>query len=494
MSHNPLELSPEAMRQWGNAALEMVIRHRQTLPNKAVLTLPDKSAVRARLRRPIPQAPQAWDAIWQALGQDIFQNMAHTDHPRFFPYVPGPGNFIGALAAFLAAGFNTFSGTWLEAAGPTEVELATLDWLKGFFGWPATARGAFVSGGSTANWTALAAAREHFLRDDSDDLPSLRDWRRGEQMRRLTVYYSDQTHHSVDRSLRLLGFLDSQLRRIPSTDRYQIDLGALREAIDQDRAAGYRPAIVVGNAGTTNTAAIDPLSSLADIRDAEGMWLHVDAAYGGAAALCEELRPLLNGVQRADSLTIDPHKWLFQPYEMGCVLARDGESLRRAFHDAAEYIEDELGRDDEINLQDYSHQQTRSFRALSLWLSVQVFGLEAFQAAIRHGVRAAQQAEALARASAHLRVVSAAQLGVLTFRYVADGWSGSALDALNKAIVARLQAERYAMVHTTVLKGIKVIRLCLINPRTTPDDIVQTLMHIERIGAEIVAEQAVMSQ
>ena len=383
-----------------------------------------------------------------------------VDHPRFFGFVPSPNNFVGVLADALAAGFNVFSGTWISGAAAAQVELVVIDWLRDLCGLPSSASGLFTSGGSMANVTALAAARHAVLDDEVTDA---------------VAYCSDQTHTSVDRALRLLGFAPHQLRRLPADDRFRLDPEALRDATRADRAAGRRPFCVIANAGTTNTGAVDPLPALANIADAEALWLHVDGAYGAPAVVCERGRERLRGLDRVDSLTMDPHKWLFQPFEIGGVLVRDPQHLRRAFRLEAEYLEDAVGADDEVNFSARGIQLTRSFRALKLWMTLKVFGRKHVAAAVRRGFERAEQAERLLHEQADWRVVTPAQMGIITFRCAPHGWTDDQVDTLNRRLASAINYEGDIFLTKTTLNDRPVLRLCPINPRTTADDLRETL-------------------
>jgi aromatic-L-amino-acid decarboxylase len=246
---------------------------------------------------------------------------------------------------------------------------------------------------------------------------------------------------------------------------------------------------VVANAGTTNTATVDPLPELADLCAAEGVWLHIDGAYGAASILADQGRDLLQGIDRADSVTVDPHKWLFQPYEMGCLLVRDRRQLREAFLLVPEYLADTAKGEEDVNFYDYGVQLTRGFKALKLWMSLKVFGLDAFREAVEWGFAQGEIVEALLRQQPHWQIVTGAQMGVINFRYVPDAdLSDSDLDALQQAIVNGIVASGYAMVATTVLKGRKVIRLILINPRTTEDELVETVERLTALGEQLSQE------
>jgi glutamate/tyrosine decarboxylase-like PLP-dependent enzyme len=248
--------------------------------------------------------------------------------------------------------------------------------------------------------------------------------------------------------------------------------------------AERRPAIVIANAGTTNTGAVDPLDELADLCEAEGLWLHVDAAYGGPAVLTDAGASALSGMGRADSLALDPHKWLFQPFEAGCLLVHDASWLRETFAVHPEYLRDVSRSEEEINFRDYGIQLTRGFRALKLWMSLQVFGLNAFREAVQHGIGLAEEAERILRASPVWEVVTPAQLGIVTFRFV-DGVPASDLNNVNGEIVRAMERDGYAYLTSTTLRGDVVLRLCTINPRTSNEDIRGTIKRLERFGHEV---------
>ena len=350
MDRDSLQLSPDEMRSLGYRVVDLLVDHFAEGSEDGTGRSPDRGEMEARLREALPEDGQDPHTVLDQVEADVLPNTMRVDHPRFFGFVPGPNNFIGVLADALAAGFNVFSGTWISGAAAAQVELVVIDWLRELCGLPDTARGLFTSGGSMANVTALAAARHAVLDDDVTGA---------------VAYCSDQTHTSVDRALRLLGFGTDQLRRLPADDRFRIDPDALRDAVASDRADGRRPFCIIANAGTTNTGAVDPLPALATVADDEGLWLHVDGAYGAPAVVCERGQEQLAGLGRVDSLTMDPHKWLFQPFEIGGVLVRDGRHLRRAFRLEAEYLEDAIGEEDEVNFSAYGIQLTRSFRTAS---------------------------------------------------------------------------------------------------------------------------------
>lgn len=464
-----LQLDREEMRALGYLVIDTLVEHFDNLTRGRAGWIGDRTALEALFQEPVPEQGRDAGALVQRLASTLFETMIHVDHPRFFAFVPSPGNFVGAMADALASGFNPFVGTWFSGSGPAEIELVTINWLRQLCGLPETAEGLFVSGGSMANLTALAVAR-HAVLDN--------------EMVNATVYYSDQTHSSIDRALRVLGFAPAQIRRLPSDEHFRLPLAVLDHAVAADRALGRRPFCVVANAGTTNTGAVDPLPELARFCRREGLWLHTDGAYGAAAVLCEEGQRLLAGIEQADSLSLDPHKWLFQPFEIGCVLVRDGRMLKDAFRIMPEYLRDAHRLEEQVNFCDRGVQLTRSFRALKLWLSIKVFGLAAFRQAVAWGFHLAELAEARLRESPAWEIVTPAQMGIVSFRYAAPGRGAEKLDAINERLARDITASGFAVIASTMLLGHTALRLCTINPRTTEDDIRATIARLEALAGE----------
>lgn len=469
-THDRIELPPEEMRRLGHAVVDMLVDHFAHLGERPVGRKGDRAALEASLGGAIPEEPGDPVALLDRLQRDVFSNMLHVDHPRFFAFVPGPGNFVSVMADALAAGFNVFNGTWFAGSGPAQIELVVVDWLRQICGMPEGAGGLFLSGGSMANLTALAVAR-HAILDD--------------RIEGAVVYTSDQTHSSVARGLRVLGFRKDQIRTLPSDTSFRLPIDALRAAIEADRAEGRRPFCVVANAGTTNTGAVDPLPALAELCRAEGMWLHADGAYGAPAVLTKQGAERLVGLGGVDSLTLDPHKWLFQSFETGCLLVRDRRLLLDTFQIMPEYLRDTHGVAEEINFGNHGIQLTRSFRALKLWMSLHAFGLNAFREAIARGIRLAELAEEALRQSPNWRIVTAADLGVVTFRYQPEGLEAAEVAQLQSRIVEETMKEGFSLVTSTVLGGHAALRLCTINPRTSDEDIRETVARLEAAGQRL---------
>ena len=453
-----LSLPPEEMRRLGYLVVDRIVDHLERLPDLAPIRAADAGALRAALGGPPPELPGDPDAALELLFEQVLPCGQYGDHPRFFARIGSPSNYVSVLADTAAAGFNVFAGSWAGGAGAATVELVVIDWLRDLCGLPAGTEGAMVSGGSVGTITALAAARTARLG--------------GRPQADAVVYLSDQAHASNMRALELLGFAPEQVRWLPADGGFRLAPAALREAVQVDLAAGRRPFCVVATAGTTSSGAVDPLVELADLCAEHALWLHVDGAYGAPAALCPAGRAALRGIERADSLVLDPHKWLFQPYELGCVLVREPGLLERTFALDAAYLRDVSGG--EVNFRDRSLQLTRGGRALKLWLSMRVFGLAAFRDAVEHGIALAEHAEALLAARPGWEVVTPAQLGIVCFRRAGD-------DELQSRIAEAMAGDGYALPSTTVLGDRVVLRLCTINPRTTFDEIERTIERMESV-------------
>jgi glutamate/tyrosine decarboxylase-like PLP-dependent enzyme len=474
MADHPLQLTGDEMRALGDRALELVIRHFETSRDAPVARTLPRAETERLLRTPLPVHGTPVNELLDIVARDVFPNSLKTDHPRFYAFVPSPTNFVSVIGDLLTSGHNVFAGHWMAASAAAQIEITVLDWLKELVGFPAEGAGIFVSGGSMANLTAIAAAREVRL---------------GGPDERAIVYCSDQTHSSVAKGLRVIGFRPEQRRTVATDADLRLSMTALEAAIRADRAAGRVPFCVVANAGTTNTGAVDPLDPLADLCAREKLWLHVDGAYGAAAVITPRGKTALAGLGRADSVTLDPHKWLFQPYELGCVLVRDGSVLQRAFRvedeDHPDYLVDVLRHvQHDVNFYEYGVQLTRSFKALKLWLSLRAFGLAEFRRAVDVGFDMAELAERVLRDDGRWTIVTPAQMGIVTFRWSGVKRTDAEIDEITRRTVDLMREDGYALVMSTTLRGRPALRLCPINPATTPAEIRETIARLGRFSVE----------
>ena len=447
-----LGMGPDEMRRLGYSVVDQVVDHIAGGSECPVIRTGDPDELRALIGGPVPREPGDPAAALQTLHDVVLSHMQHGDHPRYFARVPGPSSFAGVLGDWLSTGFNAIASSWGGGSGTAAVELVVLGWLRELVGLPADGEGVIVSGGSVANMTALAAARV----SAGDGV----------------AYLSDQTHSSIARALRTLGFDDASIRVLPSDGGLRLMADVVTAAVAEDRAAGRTPRFVIASAGTTNTGAVDELEPLADLCVAERLWFHVDGAYGAPAALCDRGRAVLAGLGRADSVVLDPHKWLFAPYDAGVVLLRRPGALERAFGMRPEYLADVQSSDGRVDFGQLSPELTRRARALKLWMIFATYGLDAISAAIARGIGLAEHAQTLIDGDPFWDIVTPAQLGIVTFTH--PGWSR----AEHADAVAALSADGYAAVTSTTLRGRHALRLCTINPRTTESEIAETLRRL----------------
>jgi glutamate/tyrosine decarboxylase-like PLP-dependent enzyme len=451
---DPLALDRETMRQQGYRVVDLLVD--RLLEDDAPLRRATPAEMRERLAGPPPAEAQPLDDVLARLEHDVLPFRSRVDHPRFLAFIPGSGTWPGALADFVASACNVYAGSWMESAGPSQVELEVLGWFKDWVGYAADAAGSLTSGGSAANMTALACAREAKAGAMRDDL---------------VLYVSDQAHSSIARAARILGFRPDQVRVLPTESDLRLSPESLANAIETDLRAGRSPLAVSVNAGSTNTGVTDPLPELADVCGRHDVWLHVDAAYGGFAVLSERGREQLRGLELADSLTLDPHKWLYQPFECGCVLVRNGALLRSAFELTPDYLSDARAADEETNFGDLGLQLTRTTRALKIWVSLQAFGLDAFRKAIDRSLELAEHAAQRIEASEALELLVPPSLGIVCFRR---------LGVDNAALSAALEAGGVGLISSTRLQGEYALRLCILNHTTGLEDVDAVLDFLER--------------
>ena len=401
-----LQMAPETMRELAHHVTEILIERIQRLPGERAWEGDFKDALAHQLDEDPPETGRLAREVIDRAVQDVLTNTLRLDHPRTFGFVPTCPTWPGVLADFMASGFNVNATTWLVASGPSQIETVVVNWFRRWFGLPDGAGGLITSGGSSAALHAFVAARE------AADNPV-----------RPVVYMSDQSHSAQIRAARIVGIAPEGIRVLPTDTSGRIDAGAVAEAITADRSAGRTPTVVSANAGTPTRGAVDPLPALADICAAEHVWLHIDASYGGFSILTPRGAAALEGIDRADSISADPHKWLFQPYEAGSILVRDVGTLERAFSIQHDVLQDSVWGAKHANLADYGIQLSRSFRALKIWMSIQTFGMAAFRAAIENGLDLAARAAEYARKSRTLEFLSAS-LGMVCFRVNPGGLGG----------------------------------------------------------------------
>ena len=435
------------------------------------------------MQLPLPHEPQGAAATYEDFQRDVLPYHMGTPHPRFWGWVISPGTPMGMLAEMLAAGINPNMGGAAHVS--INVERQVIDWCKEMLGYPAEASGLLVSGGSMANLVGLTVARNSLAGEDIR--------KNGVPAQRLMLYCSTETHSSVQKDVELLGLGSDSIHFIPVNDAYQIDVDALEAAIAADRAAGLRPWCIVGNAATTNTASFDDLNRLADIAEREKLWYHVDGAFGALTALAPDLRTLSAGMERADSLAFDLHKWFYAPFEVGCTLVRNKALHLNAFTLTPSYLaHGTRGISGEAEwFGDYGVQLTRSFRALKVWMMMKSEGIDKFGRLIQQNVDQAHYLESLVEVAPELELLAPVALNVVCFRFRADELDEAALNHLNDELLIRLQISGAAVVTGTMLQGKRAIRMCNVNHRSRREDFDLLVREVIRTGTELIAETAV---
>ncbi|RSL47281.1 hypothetical protein CEP53_009994 [Fusarium sp. AF-6] len=393
------------------------------------------------------------------------------NNPRFFGFVPNPVSPLSWIGDCLSSAFNSFAGSKLQGSGVAVVEQTLLQWLAGRVGLPDTAGGVFVSGGSMANMTAMVLARDCILPAGQEGLG--------------VAYLSDQTHHSVAKALRIIGIKRGQIRVVPSNGSFQIQAAALKEAIQTDRKAGLIPFVIIGTSGTTNTGSVDDLAALAHIRDEEGIWLHIDGAYGASASLAATRSDAVSGLGLADSISWDAHKWLFQTYSCSLILVRDKINLAKVFTNDGDYLRDALDDEEIPNFWNFGMELTRPSRAMKLWFTLRVLGVERLGLMIDHGFSLAEIAQEEMQKLANWEVTSAASMAIVTFRYAPPGRTDEELDKLNTVISRKLVEGNIAGILTTKLRGRVVLRICSISPLLSGDEMVGIIQEVDKVAGQL---------
>lgn len=464
----------DEVRRVGHRMVDDMVEYLRTVRERPAWQRPPDD-VRERMRRPLPVEGRPLPAVYEDFRRDVLPFATGNVHPRFWGWVIGTGTAQGALAEMLAATVNPNVGGFDD--GASLVEDQVLAWLKEAMGMPPAAGGILVSGGSMANLVGLAVARNARAGVDvrvrgTSAAPGL------------CVYASRETHSSVVKAVELLGLGREALRLLPVRSDFTLEVGALTAAVAADRARGLRPLAVVANAGTVNTGAVDDLAAVADLCAREGLWMHVDGAFGAMAALSPGLRPLLRGMERADSLAFDLHKWGCFPYEVGCALVRDEAVHREAFTLGADYLASVGGISGRTTrFADYGIQLSRGFRALKVWMGLREQGTARLGRVIAQNVEQARHLAARVEREEELELLAPVPLNVVCFRYVGrPRRDPAALDELNTRILVRLQEGGLAVPSSTLLDGRFAIRAAIVNHRTRRADLDGFLDDVLRLG------------
>jgi glutamate/tyrosine decarboxylase-like PLP-dependent enzyme len=497
----PLAIDAARFRELGHQLVDDLSRLLEAIPRGPVTRDQSPTAIRAALdlNGPLPEAGTEPAALLEQTTRLLFQHSLFNAHPRFFGYITASPAPIGMLADLLASALNPNVGAWTLSPAATEIESQTVRWIAGFIGYPQGCGGLLVSGGNMANLVCFLAARAAVdgpedpssRTSHADERPSLRTTGL-RSARQLRVYASGETHTWIQKATDISGLGTDSIRWIPTDSSLRMDVDALRRQIDADREAGDLPFLVVGTAGSVSTGAVDPLPSIARVCRERGLWFHVDGAYGGFAAAVPEVPEDLRGLDAADSVAVDPHKWLYSPLEAGCALVREPERLRAAFSYHPPYYHfDERA----TNYVDYGPQNSRGFRALKVWLALRHAGAAGYRQMIADDMALSRALAGLVTAHAELELFTQ-DLSITTFRYVpidlrprlGDARVEAHLDALNRTLLERVQSGGEAFVSNAVIGSRYVLRACIVNFNTTGDDVRALVDIVARLGREVDGE------
>lgn len=483
----PPTLDVEEFRRLGYRAVDLAAAHFAGIRERPVFQPMTPEERRDVMEQPLPEAAVAPDAILDLFARQILPHPMGNGSPRFFAWVNSPPAPMGVLAELLAAAMNPSCAGGDHAA--IYLERCVVRWLMELVGYPTDgSMGILASGGSMANLTCLAAARHRAALEAGWNVRET-----GIDNADFTLYVSQEGHSCLRKAAELLGLGAGALRTIPVDDNLRMDVDALRETIADDRAAGRRPFCVAASAGTVNSGAIDPLDQIADVCAEEGLWFHVDGAYGAVGILDPAVAPRYAGLERADSLALDPHKWLCVPVECGCALVRDGALLRETFSLVPPYLRTEEGKGfgGLPWYSEYGVQQSRGFRALKLWMTLQHMGRAGLAAMVARHNRLARYLAALVEDAPDLELWVPVELSIVVFRYVPAGLRGDGprLDDLNKRIVEGVQSGGEAFLSGTVLRGSFALRACIIGYATAEDDIATLIDVVRRVGAQVTGAE-----
>jgi glutamate/tyrosine decarboxylase-like PLP-dependent enzyme len=470
-----LEPSADEIREWGDSVTQFMIQYLGGLRDRPAYRRTSSREIRSAIDSNLPIKGTDFDSLLKLFRDTIVPLSRQNAHPRMFGYVQSPGTPIGAFADLLASTLNANLTIWRSAPAPVELERLTIDWIRQILGFPAEAGGLFVSGGSMANLAALAAARQT----------------KQQSLGRLRIYASSATHFSITKAAALLGIGRENIQQVAVDECFKMRIDDLVAKITVDLEASFVPLCVIGNAGTVDTGAIDPLGEIRDVAKRYQLWTHVDGSYGAFAILAPSARKLFAGMEQADSIALDPHKWLYLPVDVGCVIYRDPEIARDAFAHEAEYTRMFGEKANEAFVcWDYGPELSRRFRALKVWMLLKGVGLDRLSEAIEGNLACARFLESMVRASNDFEMVAPVELSIFCFRHVPAQLRNQppeAIDAFNERLLVALQRDGSSYLSNATLGGRFALRGCVLNYRTTLHDMKILLDDLRRVANSLPA-------
>lgn len=470
------------IRELGHRMLDDMLDYLSTVRDKPAWQ-PVPQSVKAHLRQSLPTQPSPPEAVYDEFVENVLPYTNGNRHPRFWGWVQGNGTVLGMLADMLASGMNPHMAGFDQA--PKLVEQQVLAWLTQLMGMPEETSGILLGGGSMANITALVVARNAKAGFNVRELGL-----QGNEQANLVIYGSTETHGWAQKAAELLGLGNQAFHRIAVDDQFRISIDALRQSVDEDRRDGHRPFCVIGNAGTVNTGAIDDLVALGQFCREEDLWFHVDGAFGALARIAPSLASLVAGIEQADSVAFDLHKWIYLPFEVACVLVRDAQAHRNAFTMRPSYLA-ETSRGviaEGLPFAERGLELTRSFRALKVWMSLKTHGVDAFARLIEQNVRQARYLAALIDAEPDLELIAPVPLNIVCFRFAPKDANREELNRINEEILLRIQESGLAVFSSTTIDGTFSLRVAITNHRSRREDFDMLVQAVSKIGREVVAD------
>ena len=498
--HNSLDMSASEFRQAGHVLIEQIADFMEQLPNKKVTSGAKPAKIRKILGNdPLPQKGEETLNIIDDATKLLFENSLFNGHPKFWGYITSSAAPIGALADLLAASVNPNMGAFILSPMATEIERQSVRWLAELIDYDIECGGLFVSGGNMANFLGFLAARKNKIQGDirKNGLPLIPGKIKNTtdenslEKKQFTIYCSKGTHTWVQKAADLFGHGTDSIRWIELNDKQQLETATLGKTIEEDIQSGHKPFLVVVNAGSVSTGVIDPINEIALLCKEMGIWLHVDGAYGAPAASLPELKDNFNGLSLADSIALDPHKWLYSPLEAGCILVKDPRHLHDAFSFNPEYYN--FGGDGEdipVNFHEYGMQNSRGFRALKVWMSLKQIGREGLNEMIRKDINLAKKLFDLCEETNDIEPISQS-LSITTFRYNPGNESAAFLNQLNEKLLNRLQSGGEVFLSNAIVNGNYCLRVCIVNFRTNYSDLETLVKIVLREGEKIYNERVI---
>jgi len=465
-----LELSGEQLRALVDAAMDRISAYIDSLPQQSSWDLEGAAELARSLAEPLPARGQPYDDLLELLFEEVIPLGFGTAAPGYLAYIPGGGIPQSAIGDLIAETVNRHTSIWLPAPGLVQIETVAIRWLCDMVGYPEGARGLLTTGGSMANFIGLVTARRERLPEDF--LAGM-------------IYASDQAHHCVQKGAMLAGFPLSNVRTVPSDESFHMCLDVLEQRIAEDREAGLTPFLIVASGGTVNTGAVDDLAAVADVAEREEMWLHIDAAYGGFFMLTDRGRRKLAGIERADSIVLDPHKGLFLPYGTGSLLVRDGAALKRAHTVSAGYMPEMQTDPDFLDFAEMSPELSRDHRGLRVWLPIKMHGIEPFRRNLDEKLDLALWATEQLRAIPGIEIVAEPELSLVAFRLVKPELGDDQLNRMNQEILEAVNARKRVYLSGTLVDGVYLLRICVLSFRTHQEDMERAVEDIRAAVDEI---------